>query len=490
MREREKFGSRLGFILVSAGCAIGLGNVCKFTYITGKFGGAAFIVIYLIFLLAMGLPIMVCEFSVGRGSRLSTAKAFHKLEQDGANFHKFSYMSMIGTYLLMMFYTMVAGWMMYYCFGTATGKFQGNAEKVAGYFSGLQADPVTMIFWMILVVVLSFGICSLGVQKGLERITKIMMICLLALIVVLAVNSVMLDGAAEGVKFYLVPNFDNIHKAGWGNVIFAAMSQAFFTLSIGMGSMEIMGSYLDKNRSIMGETVHITLLDTFVALMAGLTIIPACFAFGVEPGAGPGLIFITLPNVFNQMAGGRLWGSLFFLFMSFAALSTVVAVFESILSFGMELWGWSRKKAVVINIVLVIILSLPAVLGFNVLSGIQPLGAGSTIMDLEDFIVSNNVLPLGSLVFIVFCTNKRGWGWDNFIKEANTGHGLKFAKETWMRLYMQIVIPAIVAFIFIKGYYDMFSQKGTVVFVTWMCIGFAMLGLVGWFCFGMTKKRK
>lgn len=490
MREREKFGSRLGFILVSAGCAIGLGNVWKFPYITGKFGGAAFIVIYLIFLLAMGLPIMVCEFSVGRGSRLSTAKAFHKLEQDGANFHKFSYMSMIGTYLLMMFYTMVAGWMMYYCFGTATGKFQGNAEKVAGYFSGLQADPATMIFWMILVVVLSFGICSLGVQKGLERITKIMMICLLALIVVLAVNSVMLDGAAEGVKFYLVPNFDNIHKAGWGNVIFAAMSQAFFTLSIGMGSMEIMGSYLDKNRSIMGETVHITLLDTFVALMAGLTIIPACFAFGVEPGAGPGLVFITLPNVFNQMAGGRLWGSLFFLFMSFAALSTVVAVFESILSFGMELWGWSRKKAVVINIVLVIILSLPAVLGFNVLSGIQPLGAGSTIMDFEDFIVSNNVLPLGSLVFIVFCTNKRGWGWDNFIKEANTGHGLKFAKETWMRLYMQIVIPAIVAFIFIKGYYDMFSQKGTVVFVTWMCIGFAMLGLVGWFCFGMTKKRK
>lgn len=490
MREREKFGSRLGFILVSAGCAIGLGNVWKFPYITGKFGGAAFIVIYLIFLLAMGLPIMVCEFSVGRGSRLSTAKAFHKLEQDGANFHKFSYMSMVGTYLLMMFYTMVAGWMMYYCFGTATGKFQGNAEKVAGYFSGLQADPATMIFWMILVVVLSFGICSLGVQKGLERITKIMMICLLALIVVLAVNSIMLDGAAEGVKFYLVPNFDNIHKAGWGNVIFAAMSQAFFTLSIGMGSMEIMGSYLDKNRSIMGETVHITLLDTFVALMAGLIIIPACFAFGVEPGAGPGLIFITLPNVFNQMPGGRLWGSLFFLFMSFAALSTVVAVFESILSFGMDLWGWSRKKAVVINIVLVIILSLPAVLGFNVLSGIQPLGAGSTIMDLEDFIVSNNVLPLGSLVFIVFCTNKRGWGWDNFLKEANTGHGLKFTKETWMRLYMQIVIPAIVAFIFIKGYYDMFSQKGTVVFVTWMCIGFAMLGLVGWFCFGKNKKRK
>lgn len=490
MREREKFGSRLGFILVSAGCAIGLGNVWKFPYITGKFGGAAFIVIYLIFLLAMGLPIMVCEFSVGRGSRLSTAKAFHKLEQDGANFHKFSYMSMAGTYLLMMFYTMVAGWMMYYCFGTATGKFQGNAEKVAGYFSGLQADPATMIFWMILVVVLSFGICSLGVQKGLERITKIMMICLLALIVVLAVNSIMLDGAAEGVKFYLVPNFDNIHKAGWGNVIFAAMSQAFFTLSIGMGSMEIMGSYLDKNRSIMGETVHITLLDTFVALMAGLIIIPACFAFGVEPGAGPGLIFITLPNVFNQMPGGRLWGSLFFLFMSFAALSTVVAVFESILSFGMDLWGWSRKKAVVINIILVIILSLPAVLGFNVLSGIQPLGAGSTIMDLEDFIVSNNVLPLGSLVFIVFCTNKRGWGWDNFLKEANTGHGLKFTKETWMRLYMQIVIPAIVAFIFIKGYYDMFSQKGTVVFVTWMCIGFAMLGLVGWFCFGKNKKRK
>lgn len=490
MKERETFGSRLGFILVSAGCAIGLGNVWKFPYITGKFGGAAFILIYLVFLFALGLPIMVCEFSVGRGSRLSTAKAFHKLEKDGANFHKFSYMSMVGTYLLMMFYTMVAGWMMYYCFGTAMGKFQGSAKEVEGYFSGLQADAGTMTLWMVIVVILSFGICSLGVQKGLERITKVMMICLIVLIVVLAVNSITLDGAAEGVKFYLIPNFDNIREVGWGNVIFAALSQAFFTLSIGQGSMEIMGSYLDKNRSIMGETIHITLLDTFVALMAGLIIIPACFAFGVEPGAGPGLIFITLPNVFNQMTGGRLWGTLFFLFMSFAALSTVVAVFESILSFGMDLWGWSRKKAVVINIVLVIILSLPAVLGFNVLSGIQPLGAGSNIMDLEDFIVSNNVLPLGSLVFIVFCTTKKGWGWDNFIREANTGQGRKFTKSSWMRLYMQVVIPAIVAFIFIKGYYDMFSARGTKVFVTWMFIGFLMLGLVGWFCFGKCKRKK
>lgn len=490
MKEREKFGSRLGFILVSAGCAIGLGNVWKFPYITGKYGGAAFILIYLAFLFIMGLPILVCEFSVGRASRQSTAKAFHALEPEGANFHKFSYMSMIGTYMLMMFYTMVAGWMMYYCVGTAMGKFQGGSQEVSGYFSSLQQSPGTMGFWMIVAVVLSFGICSLGVQKGLERITKGMMLCLLVLIVVLAINSVRLEGAAEGVKFYLVPDLDKIKEAGLGQVIFAAMSQAFFTLSIGQGSMEMMGSYLDKNRSIPGEAVHITILDTFVALMAGMTIIPACFAFGVQPDAGPGLIFITLPNVFNQMVGGRLWGTLFFLFMSFAALSTVIAVFESILSFAMDLWGWSRKKAVMVNIVLVVVLSLPAVLGFNVLSGIQPMGAGSTIMDLEDFIVSNNVLPLGSLIFVVFCTSKRGWGFTNFIKEANTGSGLKFAGTALAHLYMEYGIPLIIAFIYLKGYYDMFSTKGPVVFGIWMTIGVTMLALVGWFCFGRSKKRR
>ena len=333
MKERETFGSRLGFILVSAGCAIGLGNVWKFPYMAGKYGGAAFILIYLVFLVLLGLPVLVCEFAVGRASRKSTARAFHDLEPEGANFHNFSYMSMVSNYVLMMFYTMVAGWMLYYCYAMAAGKLAGkDSVQVADYFTGLQDSAGTMTLWMIIVVVLSFGVCSLGVQRGLEKITKVMMICLLALIVVLAVHSLTLDGAMEGVKFYLVPDFAAMAEIGIGNVIFGALSQAFFTLSIGAGSMTIFGSYLGKDRSLLGESLHITILDTFVALMAGLIIIPACFAFGVEPGAGPGLVFITLPNVFNQMTGGKIWGALFFLFMSFASLSTVIAVFENIIS--------------------------------------------------------------------------------------------------------------------------------------------------------------
>lgn len=489
MKEREKFGSRLGFILVSAGCAIGLGNVWKFPYMAGKFGGAAFILIYLVFLAILGLPILVCEFAVGRASRKSTAKAFHDLEPKGANFHNFSYMSMVSNYVLMMFYTMVAGWMMYYCFTTATGRLGGkNTEEVISWFDNLQASPGTMTFWMVLVVVLSFGICSLGVQKGLERITKFMMICLLALIVLLAVHSLTLDGAMEGVKFYLIPNFDSMKEAGIGNVIFGAMSQAFFTLSIGAGSMTIFGSYLGKDRSLGGESVHITLLDTFVALMAGLIIIPACFAFGVEPGAGPGLIFITLPNVFNQMAGGRVWGSLFFLFMSFAALSTVIAVFENILSYAMDLWGWSRRKAVAVNLILMIVLSMPAILGFNVLSGLQPLGEGSNIMDLEDFIVSSNILPLGSVVYVMFCVSRYGWGWENFLKEVNTGSGLKFPRG--VRPYMLFVIPAVIVIIYLKGYYDMFSHRGPAVFAAWMVVGVLVLALIGWFIFGGRRRQQ
>ena len=427
MKERETFGSRLGFILVSAGCAIGLGNVWKFPYMAGKYGGAAFILIYLIFLVLLGLPVLVCEFAVGRASRKSTARAFHDLEPEGANFHNFSYMSMVSNYVLMMFYTMVAGWMLYYCYAMAAGKLAGkDSAQVADYFTGLQDSAGTMTLWMIIVVVLSFGVCSLGVQRGLEKITKVMMMCLLALIVVLAVHSLTLDGAMEGVKFYLVPDFAAMAEIGIGNVIFGALSQAFFTLSIGAGSMTIFGSYLGKDRSLLGESLHITILDTFVALMAGLIIIPACFAFGVEPGAGPGLVFITLPNVFNQMTGGKIWGALFFLFMSFASLSTVIAVFENIISYSMDRKGWSRGKAVIVNMVAMILLSLPAVFGFNILSGIQPLGAGTNIMDLEDFIVSNNILPLGSVVFVMFCVSKYGWGWKNFIKEADTGEGLKF----------------------------------------------------------------
>lgn len=455
---------------------------------TGKYGGAAFILIYLVFLVVLGLPILVCEFAVGRASRQSTAKAFHTLEPEGSNFHNYSYMGMIGNYMLMMFYTMVAGWMMYYCYATAAGKLQGiSSDEVAEFFGNLQTSPGTMIFWMIAAVLLSFGICSLGLQKGVERITKVMMICLLALIVVLAVHSVRLEGAMEGVKFYLIPNLDNMKEAGIGNVIFGAMSQAFFTLSIGIGAMTIFGSYLGKERSLAGESVNILVLDTFVALMAGLIIIPACFAFGVEPGAGPGLVFITLPNVFNQMAGGRVWGALFFLFMSFAALSTVIAVFENILSFAMDLWGWERRKAVAVNIVLVILLSMPAVLGFNIWSGFQPLGPGTNIMDLEDFIVSNNILPLGSVIFVLFCASRKGWGWDGFLKEVNTGSGLKFPKG--IRMYMLVVIPIVVAVIYLKGYYDMFRPKGMNYFVPWMIVGVLMLVLVGWISFGGRKKK-
>ena len=395
---------------------------------------------------------------------------------------------MVSNYVLMMFYTMVAGWMLYYCYAMAAGKLDGkDSAQVADYFTGLQDSAGTMTLWMIIVVVLSFGVCSLGVQRGLEKITKVMMICLLALIVVLAVHSLTLDGAMEGVKFYLVPDFAAMAEIGIGNVIFGALSQAFFTLSIGAGSMTIFGSYLGKDRSLLGESLHITILDTFVALMAGLIIIPACFAFGVEPGAGPGLVFITLPNVFNQMTGGKIWGALFFLFMSFAALSTVIAVFENILSFAMDLWGWKRNKAVLFNIVLLIILSMPAILGFGPWSGIQILGEGTNIMDLEDFIISNNILPLGSVIFVIFCASKNGWGWDNFIREANTGKGMKF--PTFIRNYMLWVIPAVVAVIYLKGYYDMFQPKGMNYLVPWMIIGVAMLVLVGWISFGHSKKK-
>ena len=383
--EREKFSSRLGFILVSAGCAVGLGNVWKFPYMCGEYGGAAFILIYLVFLAILGFPILVCEFTVGRGSQKSCAISFRELEPEGRKWHHYRILGISANYILMMFYTMVAGWMLYYFWRCLTGEFTGAAmtpEEVAGKFSAMTQNPGLMTFWMVLVVVLAFGICSFGVQKGVERISKVMMIGLLGLILVLAVHSVTLPGAMEGVKFYLVPDFKAMMEIGMGNVIFGAMSQAFFTLSIGCGAMAIFGSYLGRERSLTGEAVNVIVLDTFVALMAGFIIIPACFAYGIEPGAGPSLIFITLPNVFNQMAGGRIWGSLFFLFMSFAALSTIIAVFENILSFAVDLWGWSRKKAVSVNIVAIALLSMPCVLGFNVLAGIQPLGPNSGIMGL------------------------------------------------------------------------------------------------------------
>ena len=457
--EREKFGSRLGFILISAGCAIGLGNVWRFPYIVGQYGGAAFILIYLLFLLIFGLPIMTTEFAVGRASQKSVTKSFDVLQPKGAKWNAFGMVGMAGNYLLMMFYTTVTGWMFAYLFKMLRGDFssQMTTSEVTVQFEQLTGDPVAVVGFMLLTVVLGFLICSLGLQNGVEKITKVMMLALLAIISVLAVRAVTLPGAGAGIKYYLVPDFKKIMEVGLGEVIFAALGQAFFTLSIGMGSMAIFGSYIKKDRRLFGESISIALLDTFVAFVAGLIIIPSCFAYDIEPGAGPGLIFQTLPNVFKEMPGGRIWGSLFFLFMLFAAVSTVVAVFENIISMAMDKWNWSRKKACIICGVSVAILSLPCALGFNVLSGIQPLGAGSNILDLEDFIVSNNILPLGSLIFVLFCCTKYGWGFDNFIEEANTGKGAKFPR--WLRVYMTYILPAILIIIWVQGYITKFFVK-------------------------------
>ena len=487
MQEREKFGSRLGFILVSAGCAVGLGNVWKFPYMCGQYGGAAFILIYLVFLAILGFPIMVCEFSVGRGSQKSCATSFKELEPEGSKWHNFGYFGMAGNYLLMMFYTMVAGWMINYALRMLTGRLSGmETEQIAEQFTNMLASPTEMMLFMVIAVLLSFGVCSLGLQNGVERITKIMMLLLVCLMIVLAVHSLMLPNMKEGLAFYLVPDVSKFSEIGFGNVLFAAMSHAFFTLSVGMGSMEIFGSYLDKSRSLTGEALSVLGLDTFVALMAGIIIIPACFAYGVQPDSGPPLLFITLPNVFNHMAGGQIWGTAFFIFMSFAALSTVIAVFENILSMTMETFNWNRKKAVRYNIVGVILLSIPAVLGYNILSGIQPIGAGSTIMDLEDFLVSYNILPLGSLLFVLFCTKKNGWGWENFLQEADTGEGIRF--PAFIRHYVHYGVPALIAVIYLKGYYDMFSKYGTATLVFWMCVAFAFLALI--FSFTTSKRKR
>lgn len=456
MNNRERFSSRLGFILISAGCAVGLGNVWRFPYITGQYGGAAFVLVYLIFLVLLGLPIMVMEFAVGRASQKSAARSFHVLEPAGTKWHLQGYACMAGNYLLMMFYTTVGGWMAAYIFKTLTGEFKGlDSDGVAAVFNDMLARPGYMTFWMVLVVLLSFFICSLGLQKGVERITKAMMSCLFLILLILCIRSVTLPGASEGLRFYLIPDFARFTENGVGNTIFAAMGQAFFTLSLGIGAMAIFGSYIGKDRTLTGETINICLLDTLVAFLAGLIIFPSCFAFGVDPGQGPGLVFITLPNIFNQMVGGRIFGVLFFVFMTFAAQSTIIAVFENIISFSMDLFGTSRKKTVLINGIAIILLSLPCVFGFNIWSGFQPMGAGSTIQDLEDFIVSNNLLPLGSMVYLLFCTSRYGWGWKNFLAEADTGKGVKF--PAWARVYVSYILPLIVLFIFIMGYYQKFK---------------------------------
>ena len=453
--QRERLGSRLGFILLSAGCAIGVGNVWKFPWMVGQYGGGAFVLFYVIFLLILGLPIMTMEFAVGRASQKSPVRAYQVLEKPGSRWHIHGYLAMIGNYLLMMFYTTVCGWMLHYFYLTAAGRFVGaTTEQVGAVFGEMLSRPGVMAGCMIAVVVIGFLINSFGLQGGLERVTKVMMIALLAIMVVLAVNSIRTPGSGEGLRFYLIPDFGRMAETGVANVVVGAMNQAFFTLSLGIGAMAIFGSYIGKGRALMGEAVNVAVLDTFVAFTAGLIIFPACFAFNVSPDSGPNLIFVTLPNIFNHMAGGRLWGSLFFVFMAFAAFSTVLAVFENIMSCCMDLTGWSRKKTAAINIILMILLSMPCVLGFNVWSGFQPFGPGSNVLDLEDFLVSNLWLPLGSLVYLLFCTSRYGWGWKNFQNEANDGGGIK--ERDVIRFYVSYILPLIVLVIFVLGIKDKF----------------------------------
>ena len=456
--EREKLKSRLGFILISAGCAIGIGNGWKFAYMAGQGGGGFFVLLYLVFLVMLGIPIMSMEFAVGRASQKSPAQAYKALEKAGQKWHIHGYIALIGNYLLMMFYTTVAGWMLYYFYLTSTGKFVGlNTDGVANVFSEMLQKPVTMTICMLIIVVVGFFICSIGLQNGLEKVTKVMMVALLAIMVILAINSFFMKGAKEGLSFYLIPSIERAKAAGIGNTAVGAMNQAFFTLSIGIGAMAIFGSYIGKDRSLLGESVTIAALDTFVAITSGLIIFPACFTFGVDQTQGPSLVFITLPNIFNNIPFGRVWGSLFFVFMTFAAFSTVLAVFENIVSCGMELTGFNRKKSSIVNMILVALLSMPCVLGFNLWS-FDWLGVfGGSFLDFEDFLVSNIWLPLGSLIYLLFCTSKFGWGWKNYKEEANTGKGIKI--HNWMRVYLTYILPLIVLFIFAFGIYDKFWAK-------------------------------
>ncbi len=454
--ERERLGSRIGFILLSAGCAVGIGNVWKFPYITGQYGGAVFVLIYLLFLVILGIPVMTMEFSIGRAAQKSPVHMYQQLEKKGTKWHIHGLAAFLGNFILMMCYTTIAGWMLQYFVRTAAGAFSGmDAQQVGGAFESMLSDPVSMTVYMAAVVIAGFAINSIGLQKGLERITKYMMGSLIVLILLLAVNSIFLQGAGDGLRFYLLPDLQRTLDAGIINVIVAAMNQAFFTLSLGMGAMAIFGSYLGKDRALMGESIHVAALDTFVALCSGLIIFPACSAYGVQVSSGPKLIFITLPNIFNHLPLGRLWGSLFFLFMFFAAFSTVLAVFEVLIACTCDLTGWSRKKACLINCIAVLVASMPCILGFNVLSGFHPLKAGNTIMDLEDFAVNNVLLPLGSLVLVLFCTRKRGWGWDNFTKEANTGSGVQV--RPWMRWYVSCLLPVIIFALFIVGMIQYFA---------------------------------
>ena len=448
--KRENFQSRLGFLLVSAGCAIGIGNVWRFPYVAGQNGGGIFVLLYLVFLLMMGVPVLTMELAVGRASRKSAVLAYKALEKPGNKWHIHGWFCMIGCYVLMMYYTTVSGWMLSYFFKFATGKFTSGMDKesVGNVFQSLLSSPKEMGLWMVVTVVLGFLVCSQGLQKGVEKISKYMMSALLLLIVILAVHCMLLPGAGEGIKFYLIPDVAQVAKVGIWNVIAAAMNQAFFTLSLGIAAMEIFGSYMDRKHTLTGEAVRIGALDTFVALMSGLIIFPACFSFGVQPDAGPSLIFVTLPNIFVNMAGERIWGSLFFLFMTFASFSTVMAVFENLISFSLDMYKVDRKKAVLINGVIVLIASIPCVLGYNIWSDLHLIG-GRDVLDSEDFLVSNLLLPIGSLIYLLFCVTRFGWGFDNYYKECNAGEGLKLPRI--LKPYLQFVLPVLILIIIILG---------------------------------------
>ena len=449
--ERESFKSRLGFILLSAGCAIGVGNVWRFPYITGQNGGGMFVLIYAFFLIALGIPVLTMEFAIGRKSRKSPVLAYQQIQKPGQKWHYHGKVALLGNYVLMMFYTVITGWMVSYFWKYLTGQMATitTAEAAGNVFGTMMSSPGPMVFWMAVVVVLGFAVCSLGLQKGVEKISKTMMILLLVLIVVLAAHSFTLEGAAEGLKFYLYPDINKMKEVGIFTVITQAMNQAFFTLSLGMGGMLIFGSYMGNEKTLLGESITVTLLDTFVAFTAGLIIFPACFTFGVEASTGPSLIFAALPNVFGNMALGQVWGTLFFLFMTFASFSTVIGVFENIIACDMELFNVSRKKLAVINTVIIILCSIPCALGFNVWAGFQPLGAGTCVLDLEDFIVSNMILPIGSLIITLFCTTKYGWGFENYIEEANKGEGVKI--PMWLKPYFKYVLPCLVLFLIVQS---------------------------------------
>ena len=461
MAERENFKSRLGFILIAAGCAIGLGNVWRFPFITGQYGGAAFVLIYLFFLLIFGFPILVMEFAVGRASRRGVGRSFNVLEKTGHKWHHAGVPMIAGNYLLMMFYTTVTGWMLFYFYRMVTmGDLMNmTPAEVGNEFANMLGNGPLLTFWMIVATFAGLSIVALGLQRGVERITKTMMSALLIIMLILMIRVLTLPGAGEGLKFYLLPDFAKLKEAGIGEVVFAALGQSFFTLSLGIGSMSIFGSYIKKQHSLLTEAAHICVLDTGVALIAGLIIIPSCFAFGLKPDAGPGLIFTTLPNVFAQMPAGRICGAAFFLFMAFAALSTLVAVFENIVAYWMDAHEVERPKAVKWNFVAVVLLSLPCALGFNALSGFEPFGPGSCVLDLEDFLVSNTLLPLGALVFVLFCNSRYGWGQDNFFAEANEGVGMKFPKYAVLRLYFKWVLPVIISVIFVLGYMQKFAPS-------------------------------